>query len=561
MEAIGSGAGLSVTSGNLQNFGTIRVSNGATLYWAGGNGLAHGGIAEVGANSIVKVGNYNFLTLSQLQNPGLTISDSAYFDIRGVLDLDGGELDVATLPGIARLEGENALLRDVRLVNGAQLGVATRDEVYQFSYGIPTLQNVYLAGANGTSGFNAAGSFGVRIRQTFDYDPGTVIYGGERLHFSQGTVLSSTINVGGELSLTKPLTIYASSIDTDWGGRLTLGANVTIGNDPRFGILFAQDNAPPNSVYDDKYFYVYSNLNAIGGVSYGGGNVSGSRIEWGNGNGFINAYTFGTNTIDGTGTPAYSTVMRFYRGLWSNSGTTTVRNGAWIDAGSISISNSGLLDIGVGTEIRGYGNSTFGQFGQSANNARTIVNGTLDVGSISLSTGTLEGTGSIRVAGNGALNNNSATVSPGGNNAIGLLTLNGTYVQRYSTTQREPVFFGTLRVELSGASPESFDRFITTGATLDGELEIWTLNGFMPTQGQTFRFLTTGSGTRTGTFRQIESADPTQSWSVIYGTNFADLQFNGIVVVPEPTSGLLVTGGAMGLLIRRRKREKVSRSN
>jgi autotransporter-associated beta strand protein len=82
----------------------------------------------------------------------------------------------------------------------------------------------------------------------------------------------------------------------------------------------------------------------------------------------------------------------------------------------------------------------------------------------------------------GALTVNGGAISPG--SPIGTATIDGTYTQSSG---------GTLHIDLS--SPVSFDQLVVTGnALIDGTLDVSLVNGFTPSLGDTFGFLTANGG-------------------------------------------------------------------
>jgi hypothetical protein len=95
----------------------------------------------------------------------------------------------------------------------------------------------------------------------------------------------------------------------------------------------------------------------------------------------------------------------------------------------------------------------------------------------------LSGVGTIQ----SALANNGGIIRPGGNNAIGTLTVTGAFTSGVS-----PSLLGDLEVEF--ASLASVDRLACNGtASLDGELIVKPINGFVPVIGQEFVVLTASS--------------------------------------------------------------------
>ena len=84
---------------------------------------------------------------------------------------------------------------------------------------------------------------------------------------------------------------------------------------------------------------------------------------------------------------------------------------------------------------------------------------------------------------------NAGVVSPG--HSPGTLTVNGNYTQAPN---------GTLQIELAGYNPGQFDLLKVGGtASLAGTVRFTSLNGFVPSNGARFVFLTAAGGV-TGTF-------------------------------------------------------------
>ena len=106
--------------------------------------------------------------------------------------------------------------------------------------------------------------------------------------------------------------------------------------------------------------------------------------------------------------------------------------------------------------------------------------------------GTLRGTGNIR----GPVLNTGAIVAPGA--SPGAISISGgQYGNSYSQGPG-----GTLRMEIGGTTPTTFDRLAVDGpVTLDGALEVSLINGFVPQVGQTFNIITCTS--RSGQFANV----------------------------------------------------------
>jgi hypothetical protein len=144
------------------------------------------------------------------------------------------------------------------------------------------------------------------------------------------------------------------------------------------------------------------------------------------------------------------------------------------------------------------------------------------------------------LAGTGTVNGNAinnGTMLPG--DAPGTLTINGNYTQ----TQ-----FATLMIQIAGASTGQFSVLNVTGtASLDGILDLVLLNGFIPSIGDDFVFLTAGSVF--GSFSRIENQNfGNEHWDVsLQGTNVILTAEAGRVPDQAPTL-LLLTLSLLGLV-------------
>lgn len=149
----------------------------------------------------------------------------------------------------------------------------------------------------------------------------------------------------------------------------------------------------------------------------------------------------------------------------------------------------------TGTVIAQSGRLAFSRFRQTAGDA-VLAGGELDadfqVEPLRFEGGTLRGTGNIR----GPVLNTGAVVAPG--NSPGAISISGGFYGN-SYTQGPG---GTLRMEIGGTTPTTFDRLAVDGAVaLDGTLEVTLINGFVPQVGQTFNIITCTS--RTGQFASV----------------------------------------------------------
>ena len=225
-----------------------------------------------------------------------------------------------------------------------------------------------------------------------------------------------------------------------------------------------------------------------------------------------------TLTVNAVGNVDFATVLSGAGGLIKNgAGTLTFSSGAPNLYAGPTIVNGGTLLLskpaavasvaGAGLTINSGGTVT----GAGTIDCNVTVNagGTLD------DTGTINGVVTINPGGTmddtGVINGNvtnSGVVNPGGPGVIGSLTINGSYTQTAN---------GELDVELE--STKAIDQLMISGtANLAGTLKVTLLDGFQPTPGERFTFMTFGS--RMG---QFTTTDLPADLSLVYDPQDATL--------------------------------------
>ncbi len=213
-------------------------------------------------------------------------------------------------------------------------------------------------------------------------------------------------------------------------------------------------------------------------------------------------------------------------GLAVNQNRLTIQNGAALTV-TAAITNSGSVNIGANSHL-----TMNGDYTHSGSNAVTTINGSIsfNTGSLNLASGTLNGSGEIA----GGLSN-GGHVSPG--NSPALLTATGNYVQLAS---------GALDIEIGGPTVGTqYDQLHTNGtAQLGGTLNVTLINGFTPTQDNSFVILLSDLGV-SGNFA---TTNLPSGLHVVYDANDVRL------VVPEPSAMMLCMLGSLALLAQRRRR-------
>jgi uncharacterized repeat protein (TIGR01451 family) len=231
-----------------------------------------------------------------------------------------------------------------------------------------------------------------------------------------------------------------------------------------------------------------------------------------------------------------------------NGSTGSVNNSGTLrkSAGTGTSPVSGVLVNNTGTVQALSGTLSFTNFTQ--NSGVTMLNGG-SLASVSnplnFYGGTLQGVGTI----SGNVDNIGGTVSPG--NSAGNLHISGNYTQGPT---------GALNIELGGIiSVTEYDVLDVTGqASLDGELDISLINGYMPITGTVFRIMNfnirsgdfvTETGTNVGDYLFLLPYYSPDHLYLIASTAIADLSVsitdgNTFAVTGDPITYTIVVTNA-----------------
>jgi autotransporter-associated beta strand protein len=277
-----------------------------------------------------------------------------------------------------------------------------------------------------------------QLRNSFAATSGGALqFNGTTVNLTSGTLIADT---GGTI-LYDQAHIFGGSLSGSEGGAHFIGSFSSLHSTTiRLGAVV-------NQVGETNFFDV-SNLGTLN---------SSATLYWSGG---ANANTLNIN----------NTLNTF--NYWFNAGTINIAsntNGKLINSGSPLV-NTGRLNIGTAAAHGGLvslGFTTLRNSGTITNNGTINGNVVNEPGGVVLGDGVINGTVS-----------NSSIVNPG--NSPGTLTINGGFAQSSD---------GELLIELAG--PTSYDQLHVTGdATLNGNLTVRLLDGFIPTVGQSYPILT-----------------------------------------------------------------------
>ena len=215
--------------------------------------------------------------------------------------------------------------------------------------------------------------------------------------------------------------------------------------------------------------------------------------------------------------------------LIGNDGASVIGNDG---ASLLSENGLGLLsDAGIGLKVRPNGSfaSTSAQAETAAapsgyvqTGGETNLDNVMIVGPVSIEGGVLSGSGIIV----GSLTNNGGYIAPG--HSAGTISVAGDFTQGPK---------GTLVVETAGGEENQFDRLQVTGAAnLGGNLDVRTINGYVPLPNDPFAPI--GYGSVSGSFSSIS------------GNVKLTLTLTGSVTVLDPTKPNPSTGQPLNIATR-----------
>jgi hypothetical protein len=603
---VSNGATLALTFG-MSNAGAFTIDTGGTLALAGGSTLTGdsaysikgtgsftgtntllnstvnvtGALNQVGGNLVLDgstlTGNINIdngAILDLIHNPTLS-ANVTFGNVNGdttpgslQLEGNGGNPAIYTIASSATLTGNLGGIGTAAQIDGNASQLVNDGTILLNASGLTTTvgggnlssftNNGTITVSNGATlalifGMSNAGAFTIDTGGTLSLTGGSTLTGdsaysikGTGSFTGTNTLLNSTVNVTGALnqvsgSLVLDGSTLTGNINIDNGAILdlihnpTLAANVTFGNvngDTTPGSLQLEGNGGNPVVYT-----IASSATLTGNL---GGIGTAPQID-GNASQLVNNGTILLN-INGVTTTVGGNLSSF-----TNNGAVTASNGANLEV-DVPFTNSGAFTVDKGSAA-------------TLNNAvvqtagRTRINGAVTLASgqdLQLQGGDLVGTGSI----DGSVTNTGGTVHPGdllAAKTTGTLHITGDYSQ--STN-------GATSIDLGGTTQgDTYSLLkVDNSATLAGTLDVKLVDGFTPTIGEKFDFMT--YGTLTGGYNSnVVSLNNGYAYSLSYSNNGASagtgiLTVTAVAAVPEASSLLSASLmlGAGGLLLRRRSR-------
>ena len=453
----------STFTGDLYNEGTAELDNatfnGMFVNRSSGlvtitNSTINGDFENSG--NITVLGSLNFFGALATQLDGsLTIENGNTFSVAGVnsiFDWQGGSIgNNAGVAGNFTIAGANADLRisgnGVRIIEGINI-------TYDANLNLDGTLEIRNNGSLTLNGANNTVNAGALLKQTsgaFNNNGTLNVQSGGRYQYVSGTFGGT-----GDLANTGTLDLGNAMVTN----AITNSAGATINAS---GATFTQT------------FTNNGTLDLSGSNSFQGGIQlnSGAQIT-GAGTADLNDNSLGLS--DGVSLAGVA---------FTNVDTVSVGSGQTVNLTNVSIDsnsafdNSGTLNVSGNVDLLGgyVQNAGITRFDQ--NNTNAITTG---ASGFVVNNGQIQGTGTI----NGDLIVGTATLAPG--YSPGAITINGNLVLNSSSV---------LNIELGGNSSSLFDIITVNGTTtLGGTLNVVSFNGFVPSAGSVFDFMsfTSSSG-------------------------------------------------------------------
>ncbi|MBL9130840.1 MAG: PEP-CTERM sorting domain-containing protein, partial [Verrucomicrobiaceae bacterium] len=542
-----SGAGTATTSVGLSvafnNNGTVNVDDG--ILATGGGGSASGTFDIDAARQFQMTGgNYTMNAGVQVNGAGLfnatggvTTFNGASSGSNGNLGIGGGTLSFASGANFSTSGGFTG-------TSGTLNGVGTVSFGGASTWSGGTMSGTGVTNLNGGVAITAANQ---TINQRTVNLAGTSSIGAGTLNISNGGTLanSGTFNINNATTLTFNDGGSGGAVTNTVGGIINKSGagTATVGSSINFS------NSGTLNVAQGTFTITHAVTQHSGTtLTAGAWNVSGGgTLTFSTGSNLTTIGSAASVSLDGASS-TFNRIPTTASTLTTNQGSFTLKNDRDITTAN-AFTNSGTVTVQDSTTtftIGATGNLAYTQTG----GVTAMVGGAfIDPGVFNLNAGELRGTGTIEssvIAGAG-----TNTIAPG--LLPGALTINGSLSLSGSST---------LAMEIGGLTQGMlYDYLDVNGVlTLAGMLDLDFINTFenSVTYSDVFT-LATADSPILGSFSNIASGsrlgtNSIHTFEVWYGAG-SPYGANNLVITgaPEPSRMLLLLGGTLGLMLRRRR--------
>jgi hypothetical protein len=488
-------AGIQIQSGItvVKNTGTLEVASGGTLSLQGAVDSTGGTILASGAGSTVVLSSLTGGTL-QTQNGGTIVQSGS-----GIFN----DLTIAAGTTFTIGDGQQIYLNGT-ITNYGTIAVAGTVHDTDLFIGVPfTGGSVTLTGGGTLTMSNSTHN----------------IINGVGTPNDTLTNIDNTIRGSGEISSLTPL-VNQGTIDADQPHALYIHANVATTTNS--GTLEATGGGTlvlAGAVNNAGATILANGANStviLGNAGESGGTVNAGTLTTQDGGAMGPS---GSATLNGVTISSGSTYTVFngqttyLQNAITNKGTIAVaatsNDTGLVMSGAVMLAGGGTVSLTDSTH-----NVIYGSNSGSLTNAANTIRGSGRVSGL----GQIVNQGSILANLSNGLSvdsdiGSSGTLNPGDATVAGQITINN-YTQHSSG--------GALNIELGGTTP-GFNGFsvlnVLGNATLEpgSILNVSAVNGFVPTDNETFQFMNYGA--HTGTFATINGVP---GGSVTYTVNFFD---------------------------------------
>jgi hypothetical protein len=544
---------IQLNAGTGYNVGLIVGSSNVNLQGGGTVTMTAGGVGgATGAGAAYLQQQNGGSTLTNVNN---TIQGAGVIGYNGlnVLNTAGGTID-------ANSTGQALLFQSYGLTNN-NVVEATNGGILQFNGGTVFNGGGSLTASGAGSDLQLYGGVNVRGGSLSSIGGGTVdtlasqsaaldgsttqgavtlngLYTGElnSSTYLLGTIVNNgTLEVNAASGYNTNLIVYSPTVTLKGGGTVTL-SSTGAGS----AYLYQEFGGSTLANYDNT-------IQGSGIVGYNGlsvdnqaagtilANVSGGTLNFQNGGSLTNEGRIQVNA-GSTLSDSFSSTTNSGQVTIAGGGAAMTVTGIYNQTGGKTLINSGgTLSVGSVNETGG-----------------TIqVDGTLDPASFEIY-GVLSGTGSVV----GNVTNDGTVIAGDSVNAPGVLSETGNYVQNLDGTLDASIASKTLNSTLD----------VTGNISLNGLLNVDLLSGYTPVIGDVFDVLSY-TGSETGAFSGIVGSDA-GDWTVFYGTlnsGQIDLELTTAISTggggsaPDASSSLLLLGcGVLGLALAARLRRRAA---